>query len=83
LSELLEPWVYEWVAARRGSISAEHGLGQLKAEAIGYSRTPQAIAAMAAVKRLFDPAGIMNPYKLLPRAALDMAYAAPPGAGVL
>jgi D-2-hydroxyglutarate dehydrogenase len=31
----IEPFVYEWTAARRGSISAEHGLGQMKAECIG------------------------------------------------
>ena len=31
----IEPYVYEWTAARRGSISAEHGLGQMKAECIG------------------------------------------------
>ncbi len=33
--ERLEPWVYEWTAARRGSVSAEHGLGRMKAECIG------------------------------------------------
>ena len=32
----IEPFVYEWTAARRGSISAEHGLGQMKAECIRY-----------------------------------------------
>lgn len=31
----IEPFVYEWTAARRGSISAEHGLGQMKADCIG------------------------------------------------
>lgn len=36
----LEPFVYEWTAARRGSISAEHGLGQMKAECIGWSVCP-------------------------------------------
>ena len=34
----IEPYVYEWTAARRGSISAEHGLGQMKAECIGCVR---------------------------------------------
>ncbi len=33
----IEPYVYEWTAARRGSISAEHGLGQMKAECIGWA----------------------------------------------
>lgn len=35
IQERLEPWVYEWTAAQRGSISAEHGLGRMKAECIG------------------------------------------------
>ena len=36
----IEPFVYEWTAARRGSISAEHGLGQMKAECIRYFQHP-------------------------------------------
>jgi D-2-hydroxyglutarate dehydrogenase len=35
LLKQIEPYVYEWTAARRGSISAEHGLGQMKANYIG------------------------------------------------
>lgn len=31
----IEPFVYEWTAGKQGSISAEHGLGQMKAECIG------------------------------------------------
>ena len=33
----IEPFVYEWTAARKGSISAEHGLGQMKADCIGWA----------------------------------------------
>ena len=65
LEALLEPWVYEWVSARKGSISAEHGIGLLKAHAIGYSKPPEALALMAKVKTAFDPKGILNPYKVL------------------
>lgn len=36
----------------------------------------QAIEAMAALKAQWDPRGILNPYKLLPKAALEAAYAA-------
>ncbi|KAI8834323.1 hypothetical protein BC829DRAFT_426345 [Chytridium lagenaria] len=50
----VEPFVYEWVEKRRGSISAEHGLGK------------DAIAMMKDLKKLWDPNGIMNPYKFLP-----------------
>ena len=35
VQKLIEPFVYEWTAKRKGSISAEHGLGQMKAEYIG------------------------------------------------
>ncbi|CAI5471688.1 unnamed protein product [Closterium sp. Yama58-4] len=68
LLERIEPYVYEWVAGRQGSVSAEHGLGLMKANAIHYSKDPQAVAVMKRVKALFDPNGILNPYKLLPSA---------------
>jgi FAD/FMN-containing dehydrogenase len=35
VEKVLEPWVYEWVAERQGSISAEHGLGLAKREFVG------------------------------------------------
>ncbi|KAL6880677.1 hypothetical protein ACP4OV_012242 [Aristida adscensionis] len=38
----IEPFVYEWTSAQRGSISAEHGLGLMKAEKIHYSKSPEA-----------------------------------------
>ncbi|HAH10432.1 MAG TPA: hydroxyacid dehydrogenase, partial [Alphaproteobacteria bacterium] len=50
-----------------GSISAEHGIGQMKAtEIIGY-KDPGTLAAMRAIKRALDPQGIMNPGKIFPR----------------
>eukprot|EP00741_Cyanophora_paradoxa_P016537 tig00020927_g15967.t1 len=66
--ELIEPFVYEWTASRRGSISAEHGLGVMKASHIGYSKSKEAVALMQSLKRTMDPNGILNPYKLLPPA---------------
>lgn len=63
---LTEPWVYEWVANKRGSISAEHGLGQMKAGALGYSKSDVAVDTMRLVKNALDPNGILNPYKVLP-----------------
>lgn len=47
-----------------GSISAEHGLGLMKAPYVGYSKSAESIEAMRGVKRLFDPHGILNPYKV-------------------
>ena len=61
------------VLTHTGSVSAEHGLGLMKAEAIHYTKSPQAVAIMAALKRAFDPNLILNPYKLLPAAALEEA----------
>lgn len=66
IGDLIEPWVYEWVSSRGGSISAEHGLGQMKASAIGYSKHPEAVRLMAQIKDVLDPSGTLNPYKVLP-----------------
>lgn len=63
VEELLEPFVYEWIRKRRGSISAEHGLGVAKSDYVGYSRGETELAIMRSIKGLFDPNGIMNPYK--------------------
>jgi FAD/FMN-containing dehydrogenase len=57
-------WVFELVQQHNGSISAEHGVGLLKKPYLTYSRSEAEIAAMRAIKRVFDPNGIMNPGKL-------------------
>lgn len=49
----------------QGSISAEHGIGLLKRPFLGYSRSPQELAYMRAIKQAFDPKGLLNPGKLL------------------
>ncbi len=58
--------VLQRVAASRGSISSEHGVGRSKASYLGLSRTPVEVAAMRAVKQALDPAGLLNPGVLLP-----------------
>ncbi|WFD20886.1 (R)-2-hydroxyglutarate--pyruvate transhydrogenase [Malassezia caprae] len=62
----IEPFIYEWIQNVDGSISAEHGLGLMKAEKIGFSKDALSIQYMKDIKRLFDPKGILNPYKYLP-----------------
>ena len=57
--------VYDRVAAWGGSISAEHGIGQLKREELRRLCDPVALAMMARVKQALDPAGLLNPGKLL------------------
>jgi FAD/FMN-containing dehydrogenase len=59
-------WVFETVQKYNGSISAEHGVGMTKRDYLHYSRSPQEIAVMKAVKAVFDPNGIMNPGKIFP-----------------
>ena len=63
----ISPRIFEVVAAHDGSISAEHGVGLLKRDFLGYSRSAEEIAAMRALKSVFDPNGVMNPGKLLTR----------------
>lgn len=62
----IEPFVYEWTSKQHGSISAEHGLGHMKADKIHYSKSLETVQLMASIKKLMDPHGILNPYKVLP-----------------
>jgi len=48
-----------------GSISAEHGLGQLKREEIRQHKDAVELELMQALKRAIDPRGLMNPGKVL------------------
>jgi len=77
----LEPFVYEWVQKRNGSISAEHGLGVTKKPYVSYSKNETMMKLMKQIKDLYDPVsccpltiqhaltplqkGIMNPYKYI------------------
>ncbi len=58
--------VYERVQALGGTISAEHGIGQLKREALGAHQSPVATQWMRAIKAALDPAGTLNPNRLVP-----------------
>jgi FAD/FMN-containing dehydrogenase len=57
--------VYQAVSALGGSISAEHGLGQLKREEIRAHKTPLEMELMRTLKQALDPQGLMNPGKVL------------------
>ena len=61
----ISPRIFEVVAKHRGSISAEHGVGLLKRDFLQYSRSAEEVAAMRAMKSIFDPNGVMNPGKLI------------------
>jgi len=57
--------VHDTVAEMGGSISAEHGLGRLKRDEILRYKSETEMEMMRALKRIFDPNGIMNPGKVL------------------
>ncbi|WVF72314.1 hypothetical protein IAT40_007127 [Kwoniella sp. CBS 6097] len=61
----IEPFIYELVSEYNGSISAEHGLGAMKTPYISYSQSTNSIELMRRIKEIFDPKGIMNPYKFV------------------
>jgi FAD/FMN-containing dehydrogenase len=67
VEKVLEPFVYEWIAERQGSISAEHGLGVMKKKFIGYSRNPTMVGLMRNIKKTFDPVSLplLVPFHLL------------------
>jgi FAD/FMN-containing dehydrogenase len=57
--------VHDLVTAAGGSISAEHGIGQMKREELARLLPPARLRAMRAIKEALDPLGILNPGKLL------------------
>lgn len=57
--------VYQVVRELGGSISAEHGLGQLKRETIREYKDPLELELMRNIKQTLDPLGLMNPGKVL------------------
>jgi FAD/FMN-containing dehydrogenase len=63
VERVLEPFVYEWISKRNGSISAEHGLGLAKKKYIGYSRSDTMIRLMKQLKDLYDPVSFLPPTK--------------------
>ncbi|WP_454796847.1 FAD-binding oxidoreductase [Novosphingobium lindaniclasticum] len=61
ISRYIHDLVTEW----GGSISAEHGIGQLKRDELARLGDPAALSMLRAVKHALDPAGILNPGKLI------------------
>lgn len=64
--EKVSAGVMEIVARFDGSVSAEHGVGLLKREQLGFTRSAEEIAIMRGIKQVLDPLGIMNPGKVFP-----------------
>lgn len=57
--------VYEVVRELNGSISAEHGLGQLKRDTIRDYKDPLELELMRSIKNTLDPNELMNPCKVV------------------
>ncbi|MBU1304173.1 MAG: FAD-binding oxidoreductase [Alphaproteobacteria bacterium] len=63
--EKMHAAIYEIVLKLGGSVSAEHGIGQLKRELLVQVKDPVALDMMRAIKSALDPKGILNPGKML------------------
>jgi FAD/FMN-containing dehydrogenase len=57
--------VYEVVDRYNGSISAEHGIGSLKADKLEDHKSPVALGLMRAIKQALDPHNLMNPGRVI------------------
>jgi len=57
--------VFDQVAKFDGSISAEHGVGELKVGKLPLYKDPTALAMMRAVKKALDPQNLMNPGRVI------------------
>ena len=57
--------VHALIAEMGGSISAEHGIGQMKREALQRFKSPVELDMMRQIKKALDPKGILNPGKVL------------------
>ena len=57
--------VYDQVVAHGGSISAEHGIGQLKRDELAQRKSPVALQLMRQIKQALDPHGLLNPGRVV------------------
>ena len=67
--ERVDDAVFELVLELGGSVSAEHGIGVAKVDWLVRDRGEEAVAAMRAIKRAWDPSGILNPGVLFSRSS--------------
>lgn len=64
-ADVISPFVHDLVVAAGGSISAEHGIGQMKRDELARLSSPARMHALIAIKRAFDPDNRLNPGKLV------------------
>lgn len=63
--------VFDTVQALGGTISAEHGIGELRKHELARRHPPAALGAMQAIKLALDPKGVLNPGRMLPATNED------------
>jgi FAD/FMN-containing dehydrogenase len=63
--EQVNTLVYDQVAKFGGSISAEHGIGALKASKLPHYKSPVALGLMRAIKKAVDPQNLLNPGRVV------------------
>jgi FAD/FMN-containing dehydrogenase len=61
----VEKDLYSLTQKFHGSVSAEHGVGLIKKNDIGYTRTPSEVAILKSLKKMFDPMNLLNPGKVI------------------
>lgn len=69
----ISPFVHDLVTAAGGSISAEHGIGQMKLAEHQRLADPARLMTLSAIKAALDPKGLLNPGKLVPLATREAA----------
>lgn len=74
LKEQVDRFVYDYCHRTLGSISAEHGIGQLKLAEYIRSVEPSKLFVSQLIKQQLDPFNIMNPGKLFPQSAPAIVY---------
>lgn len=63
--QLCERKLLQWVSDNGGSISSEHGVGQIKTEYMEMVHDPNILNHMRLLKKVFDPKNILNPGKVV------------------
>lgn len=58
--------MFKDVASKNGSISAEHGIGAYKVDLLKIQKPDAVLNICSDIKKVFDPNGILNPYKMYP-----------------
>ena len=62
--DTVDGYIYGLSKERRYSVSAEHGIGMQKKSYLPYSKHQATLDHMVKIKNMWDPNGIMNPYKM-------------------